>query len=161
MNPRSNAPMPRRDEAGMALLVAILLLLLVSAIGVAAIDRSGSESTQAGRGRRNAITFYAADAGIQYGRSQVMESPPRLDAFEITLLDGTEFRSGPRSAGAAADLPVPDTGPPPDGFAINVGSGTGFVDETHRFSVTGVARDGAEQELETKVAQVKGGFGSY
>jgi type IV pilus assembly protein PilX len=161
MEDRVPAAPARRDEAGMALVIAILLLLLVSAIGVAAIDRSGSESSQAGRGRRNAITFYAADAGIQYGRAQVMESPPRLDSFQVTLLDGTQFRSGPRAGAGAADLPVPDTGPPPDGFAINVGSGTGFVDEAHRFSVTGVAPDGTEQELETKVAQVKGGFGAY
>jgi hypothetical protein len=41
------APIRPADEHGVAMIVAILLLLLVSAIGLSSVDRSGDEATTA------------------------------------------------------------------------------------------------------------------
>ncbi len=151
----------RRDEAGMALLIAVLMLLMISAIGVAAIDHSGDESESAGHERRTATTFYAADAGIQYGRTRVFTNPPNLDEFEVSLSDGTTFRSGTRSDGAATALESPDIGAPPEGFSINVGGAGGFVSQNLTMNVTGEGGGNSTVELETRLAQTVSGYGRY
>ena len=149
-----------RDESGMALLVAVMLLLLISAIGVSAIEHSGSASQTVGHSRRNTTTFYAADAGIQFGRTRVFQNPPNLSPFQVALDDGTAFRSGNDPGGTPSASTPPDTGAPPEGFSINVGTGTGFVSENTTFNIT-ANLDTSEVELETRVAQTRGGFGSY
>lgn len=52
-----------RDESGVALLIAVILLLLMSALGLAALQHSGDESAGSGRSRRKDATVYAAEAG--------------------------------------------------------------------------------------------------
>ena len=152
---------PRRDQAGMALLIAILMLLMISAIGVAAIDHSGDESEIAGHERRTTTTFYAADAGIQYGRTRIFTNPPNLDEFELTLADGTSFRSGTKADGAATALDAPELGAPPDGFSINVGGAGGFVSQNLTMNVTGEGGANSTVELETRVSQTVSGYGRY
>jgi hypothetical protein len=49
---------------------------------------------------------------------------------------------------------------PPGGFSINWGTGTGFYSRNTTFNVTATAPGGAAVELETRVAQTKGGLGS-
>jgi hypothetical protein len=157
----AHVPDPRRDQAGMALLIAILMLLMISAIGVAAIDHSGDESEVAGHERRTTITFYAADAGIQYARTRVFTNPPNLDEFEVALTDGTTFRSGTRDDGAATELDAPDIGAPPDGFSINVGGAGGFVSENLTVNVTAAGGGNSTVELETRLSQTVAGYGRY
>ncbi len=152
---------PRRDQAGMALLIAILMLLMISAIGVAAIDHSGDESEIAGHERRTMTTFYAADAGIQYGRTRFFANPPNLDEFELTLADGTTFRSGTKDDGAATALDAPDLGAPPDGFSINVGGAGGFVSSNLTLNVTADGGASSTVELETRLSQTVSGYGRY
>jgi hypothetical protein len=146
----------------MALLIAVLLLIMVSAIGVAAIDHAGSEQEVAGHARRTATTFYAADAGLEYGRQRILNRPPVLDGFSVTLDDGqTTFRSGPRSAGSAVDLTPPTTAAPPDGFSINVGGAGGFVSLNTTFNITGQGPGNSVVELESRVTQTSSGYGRY
>lgn len=151
----------RRDQAGMALLIAIMMLLMISAIGVAAIDHSGDENEVAGHERRTTTTFYAADAGIQYGRTRVFRNPPIFDEFEVTLPDGTTFRSGTRVDGAATALDTPDLGAPPEGFSINIGGAGGFVSENLTMNVTAEGGGNSTVELETRVSQTVSGYGRY
>ena len=53
-----------RDEHGMALLVAVVLLLMVSAIGLAALQSAQDEASGSGRARRKTMTLYAADSAL-------------------------------------------------------------------------------------------------
>ena len=53
------------------MLMAILLLILVTGIGIAGIQHAGSEASGTARGRRAAMTFYAADSGIQMVMSKI------------------------------------------------------------------------------------------
>ena len=55
MRARTLARPRRSGEAGMALLIAVMMLLMVSAIGLAAIQRAGSQNSIAGHARRTAF----------------------------------------------------------------------------------------------------------
>lgn len=72
-----------RDESGMALLIAVILLLLMSALGLAALQHSGDESSGSGRSRRKDATLYAAEAGQALAQKYLFDS---LDSF-----GGTDF----------------------------------------------------------------------
>ncbi len=51
-------------EEGVALIITVLLLMMVSAIGLSALQHAGDESTASASSRRKLATMYAADAAI-------------------------------------------------------------------------------------------------
>jgi len=53
------------EEAGIALLLTILMLLMVSAIGVSALNRAGDETTVASASRRQVTNVAAAEAALK------------------------------------------------------------------------------------------------
>ena len=55
-----------RGERGMALFVAILLLLVITVMGVALLFTASIEQTLSGTENRISKIFYAADSGIEY-----------------------------------------------------------------------------------------------
>lgn len=57
----------RRGERGMALFVALLLLLVVTVMGIALMLTASFEQTLIGTENRISRIFYAADSGIEYG----------------------------------------------------------------------------------------------
>jgi len=61
----------RRSEAGVALLIALFALLLISAVGLALVFSSGTESSLAGNYRASSSVFYAASAGLEEGRGRL------------------------------------------------------------------------------------------
>jgi hypothetical protein len=56
----------RRQEKGIALFVAILLLLVITVMGVALLFTASIEQTLSGTENRISKIFYAADSGIEY-----------------------------------------------------------------------------------------------
>lgn len=56
-----------RGEKGMALFVALLLLLVVTVMGIALMLTASFENTLIGTEARVSKIFYAADSGIEYG----------------------------------------------------------------------------------------------
>jgi hypothetical protein len=72
----------RRSQAGVALLIAIFVLLLISVTAIALIISSGTETALAGNYRSSASTYYAALAGIEEARGRLLPSnPDYLGAF--------------------------------------------------------------------------------
>ncbi len=61
----------RRPEAGIALLIAIFVLLLISVVAIALIVSSGTESALAGNYRGATSVYYAALAGLEEGRGRL------------------------------------------------------------------------------------------
>ena len=57
----------RKGEKGMALFVALLLLLVVTVMGIALMLTASFENTLIGTETRISKIFYAADSGIEYG----------------------------------------------------------------------------------------------
>ncbi len=143
----------------MALLVTVMVLLMVSAIGVAAISHSGAEFEFSGRSRAAKTTFYAADGGIELAQSRLAQTPPRLDAFNVTYTDGSTVRSGARTDATAQPLIQAGSGPPPEGFGIGVGSG--FGSSLYRTRVTAFHPVSGSVELEAKYTRFEAAVGAY
>src|SRR5262249_22480211 len=62
------------DERGVALLIAVVLLLMVSALGLMALQSAQDEATGSARGRRKTMALYAADSGLKLVEQQLAAS---------------------------------------------------------------------------------------
>src|SRR5215467_14984123 len=65
-----------RTEEGIALLIAIFVLLLIGVMGIALIVSSGSETALAGNYRASTNVYYAAVAGLEEVRSRLRNNTP-------------------------------------------------------------------------------------
>jgi hypothetical protein len=63
-------------EAGIALLIAIFVLLLISVVAIALIVSSGTESALAGNYRSATGVYYAGLAGLEEGRGRLLGKDP-------------------------------------------------------------------------------------
>src|SRR5216684_6691181 len=66
----------KNSEVGVALLVAMISLLLITAVGVAMIVASASESALSGNYRSSSSAYYAAIAGLEEGRGRLLPTNP-------------------------------------------------------------------------------------
>jgi len=66
----------RRRERGIALLISIFILLLISIVAIALIVASGTESALAGNYRSSTGVYYAALAGLEEGRGRLSPKNP-------------------------------------------------------------------------------------
>ena len=70
MNPRRTND-PSAGERGVALFVAILLLLVITVMGLALLFTASIEQTLSGTETRISKIFYAADSGIEYAAAML------------------------------------------------------------------------------------------
>jgi hypothetical protein len=73
-NVRKN--LKKNQEAGVALLIALIALLLISGVAVAMIVASGSEGALNGNYRSSSSNYYAALAGLEEGRGRLLPTSP-------------------------------------------------------------------------------------
>jgi Tfp pilus assembly protein PilX len=149
-----------RDESGMALMIALLLIIVMSAIAISAVEHSGEDSAVSGRLRRATKMFHAADGGIQIAVGRVNQASPDTSPFTFTTTDGTTLRTGARSDTTAQPLAVLGSGPPPDGFCVGVGAAC-YRRDLYRAQVSALAGDGAASELEAQFGVLVPGTGGY
>jgi len=72
----------RQAEAGVVLLIAIFVLMLISVVAIALIVSSGTETALASNYRSSATVYYAAMAGLEEARSRLQTKNP--DYFNKT-----------------------------------------------------------------------------
>ncbi len=149
----------RKGESGIALLIAVLITLLVSALGIAAINHSGAEMSSTGRTRTGIATFHAADGGLGIVERQLSETPLVVAPFNVTFNGGYAVRSGAKSDATPQEIDSAGAGKPPDGYSINVGSG--YVSSLFRTEVTATGPGGSSIELEVKLSRFESGSGGY
>jgi hypothetical protein len=124
-----------REERGMALLIAVVLLLLMSALGISALQHAQDEASNSGRSRRKDATLYAAEAGLSMVQTRLLANwgaatPTAFTIDEPALVtDGfgnaIEVRSGTPADGdtaQAVDVGGSGSSEPPDGFMVNLGN---------------------------------------
>ncbi len=124
-----------RDERGAALLVAVVLLLLMSALGITALQHAQDEASASGSSRRKDATLYAGEAGLALVQANLLANynGGTTPAFTIDdpglVNDGfgnpIAVRSG-RPENAVAEAIGGGSGATaeaPDGFMLNLGSG--------------------------------------
>jgi len=66
----------RRREGGIALLISIFVLLLISVVAIALIVSSGTETSLAGNYRSSTNVYYAALAGLEEARGRLLRNSP-------------------------------------------------------------------------------------
>jgi hypothetical protein len=75
----------KQSESGVALLIAIFVLMLISAIAISLIVASGGESALAGNYRSSATSYLAGTAGLEEARGRLL--PKNADYFNNTVAD--------------------------------------------------------------------------
>lgn len=93
----------RKSETGVALLIAIFVLLLVSVVAICLIVSSGTETSLGGNYRSSTAAYYAALAGLQEGRGRISSKNPN---YLGPLLGGP----GPLALGQAIYIENPVAG---------------------------------------------------
>jgi len=157
MEQTSNIGASRQD--GIAILVTTVALLLVAMIGLTSLEHSREESTSGGRSRNFARTLHAADAGIEFARSRLSQTPPNLTAFNLALLDGAQVASRQRDQGSAQVLSEVGVGGVAEGYALNGGTAS-ITNRIYQVNVTGTAGS-AVAELEARFAVEEPSTSSY
>lgn len=72
-----------RSESGIALLIAIFVLMLISAVAISMVVSSGTESSLAGNYRSTMNSRFAATAGIEEARGRLVPSNPSPIALPL------------------------------------------------------------------------------
>lgn len=97
-----------RSEAGMALLITVVILLMVSAIGISALNRASDETAIAGSSRRKLTTLQAAEAGLsmvsdEFAVSSVVPQPVNNTSM---IVDVTGLKTGVRTGTIDSSVPA-------------------------------------------------------
>jgi hypothetical protein len=62
-----------RDESGMALLISVIVLLLMSALALNSLQHAGDEAVGSGSSRRKDATLYAAESGMAVLKNRLFD----------------------------------------------------------------------------------------
>ncbi len=156
-----------RDESGMALLIAVVVMLMVSAVALSALDRARSENMGANAARRKVATLIAADAALRLVENQLLNSTgpspdtaPLQDTNFIVGDNGlaTAFRTG--EIGSAAALPILKVGTTvKEGGQLNVGGAGTFTYGVYRAGIVATDPGGASVQLSAQWTALEGGSG--
>lgn len=92
MLPLNFARKKERDERGVVLVVSMLLLLVLTVIGIAAIGTSNFDILLSSVHRQRQSVFYAAEAGLDHGRSilNADANTNKITAWTSKLAGATE-----------------------------------------------------------------------
>jgi hypothetical protein len=90
----------RPKEAGIALLISIFILLLISVVAIALIVSSSTESSLAGNYRSSTGVYYAATAGLEEARGRLLAKDP--NSFNSTAPGFLPSPGTPLAIGAVA-----------------------------------------------------------
>ena len=156
-----------RDESGIALLISVILMLMVSAVALSALDRARQENLGSTAGRRKVATLIAADAGLRLVENQLLtgagpvpDTAPLEDVSFIMASNGlaTSFRTGEISSSAA--LPIMKVGSTVrEGGQINVGGAGTFSYGVYRSGLVASDPGGASVQLNAQWSVLEGGAG--
>jgi hypothetical protein len=67
---------PKSEQSGIALLLAIFVLLLVCVVGLAMLTASGTETSLSGNYRSSTAVYYASLSGLEEGRGRLLPKNP-------------------------------------------------------------------------------------
>jgi hypothetical protein len=77
----------RRSERGIALLIAIFVLLLISVVAIALLVSSGTETALGANYRSSSTVYYAALAGLEEARGRLLPKNPNY--FGVSVISPT------------------------------------------------------------------------
>ncbi|MHB8499982.1 MAG: pilus assembly PilX family protein [Candidatus Acidiferrales bacterium] len=79
----------RRSEDGIALLIAIFVLLLISVVAIALLVSSGTETALGANYRSSSRVYFAALAGLEEARGRLLPLPKNPNSFVPSVISAT------------------------------------------------------------------------
>jgi len=156
-----------RDESGIALLVAVVLMLMVSAIALSALDRARQENTGSSQDRRKIATLLAADAALNVVQNRLLtdtspfpDTSPVEDQSFMVADNGlaTSMRTG--EIGSSAALPILKVGGTVrEGGQLNIGGAGTFSYGVYRTGIVAEDPAGGAVQLNAQFTVLEGGAG--
>jgi type II secretory pathway component PulK len=128
-----------RDQKGVALIVAIIMLLVLTLIGMSSISSTIFESKISGNDRFGAAAFYASKGGVDVGISRI----PDVSAYSGNINSDESYRSGH----------LTDSSPQPQkslGLIFRAAYETAWEFKRFQINATGESL-GARREIEVQV----------
>ena len=162
-----SAKNPRQSESGVALLVAVMMLVLMGMIGIAALETVTQDRKVAGFQTRARAAFYAAEAGLGTSKNLVRTAGERttIPVLATTNLgDTTTYPHGRPSFKGDPDFANPvhyvrDGAPWAQGGDLRVGKQK-LVNTLWQANVEGDTPDGAMARLEAMLSKLlSSGYG--
>jgi PilX N-terminal len=136
-----------RNDTGSALIMALLILLVLTLLGINAINTTTFETGISGNERARVEAFYAAEAGIQEALSRLSELkvPGKGSIKETQLREGLSYWGGtPEDRSDPKGIESP-------GFVLGPGDDPSEgVYKRYRIRITGLA-SGTAQQIEVQV----------
>jgi len=101
----------QRNERGVALIIALLMLLVLTIVGIGTMSSTIFENMISGNDRIATDAFYAAEAGVELQRNQIPAQLPNLTAILPTAIgeDSKCWSGGPQDK--ESPTPPVDLGP--------------------------------------------------
>jgi len=156
------------DQHGVALLIAVVLLLMVSALGLTALQSAQDEATGSARGRRKTMTLYAADSGLKLVEDQLASAtsqyPNRNPISNSSVTTDhwggtTSVRTGTAETSVPQAIQRVSKGSM-EGFQLNVNASGSFSYGVYRTGIVATDTTGGVVELQAQYS-VNEGSDSY
>lgn len=129
-----------KNEKGIALVIALIMLIVLTLIGISSINSSIFETKLSGNERVGSSAFYAAEGGVYVGISRI----PDTTAYSGTIGKDESYRSGR----------LTDSSPQPQkalGVMLKPGYETTWEFKRFQINATGEF-SGAKKEIEVQVS---------
>jgi Tfp pilus assembly protein PilX len=129
-----------KNEKGIALVIALIMLIVLTLIGISSINSSIFETKLSGNERVGSSAFYAAEGGVYVGISRI----PDITAYSGTIGKDESYRSGR----------LTDSSPQPQktlGVMLKPGFETTWEFKRFQINATGEF-SGAKKEIEVQVS---------
>ncbi len=130
---------PLKNEKGVALVIALIMLIILTFIGISAISSSVFEAKISGNERWGSAAFYAASAGVEVGISRL----PEIAAYSGNAGSDETYRSGNLTSASAQPQKKL-------GLAFKPGFDPTFEFKRFQINATGESF-GARKEIEVQV----------
>ncbi len=129
-----------KDQKGMALVVALIMLLVLTLIGMSSISSSYYETKISGNDRFGTAAFYAAKGGVEVGINRL----PDISFYSGNIGSDETYRSGRMIPNTPQDLIY---------FGAMARSGYDAMWEFRRFQINATGQSyGAAKEIEVQVS---------
>jgi len=129
-----------KNEKGVALVIALIMLIVLTLIGISSINSSIFETKISGNERVGSSAFYAAEGGVYVGIGRI----PDITAYSGTIGKDESYRSGR----------LTDSSPQPQktlGVMLKPGFETTWEFKRFQINATGEF-SGAKKEIEVQVS---------
>jgi Tfp pilus assembly protein PilX len=143
-----------RDERGVALVVAVLVMITATFLGIAAVMTSDIEIRISGNQRCSEKAFYAADSGVDRGLAWLLSlGPTPPDKSSLPTMEGTKHvfdpNHDPNCYSRHRITDVNYTAPPPPGWEMTM-----FERRYYRVDSIGFGPANATKEIEVMASYV-------